>query len=52
VQKRCTFIHVGGSTSVFVAPICDHGDFGVLRIATTEEKKKPKNDFGVVLSTR
>jgi len=37
VQKRGTFNHAIGSTSAFVAPICDFGQFVVLRIATTEK---------------
>ena len=46
VQKRGTFTHATGSTSAFVAPISDCGQFVVLRIATTEKK------FGVVPTTR
>jgi len=42
VQKRGTFTHVTGSTSVFVAPICDCGQFVVLRIATTEKQNVGK----------
>jgi len=38
MQKRGTFTHAIGSTSAFVAPICDCGQFVVLRIATTEKK--------------
>jgi len=38
VQKRGTFTHATRSTSAFVAPICDCGQFVVLRIATTEQK--------------
>jgi len=37
VQKRGTFTHATGSTSAFVAPICDCGQFVVLRIATIEK---------------
>ena len=50
-KSRGTFTHAAGSTSAFVAPICDCGHFVVLRTTTTE-KKMPKNDFGVVPSTR
>ena len=46
VQKRGTFTHATGSTSVFVAPICDCGQFTILRIATTEEKKCWKKIWG------
>jgi len=38
VQKCGTFTHATRSTSAFVAPICDCGQFVVLRIATTEKK--------------
>jgi len=38
VQKRGTFTHATGSTSAFIAPICDCGQFAVLRIAATEKK--------------
>jgi len=38
VQNRGTFTHATESTSAFVAPICDCGQFAVLRIATTEKK--------------
>ena len=37
VQKRGTFTHATGSTSAFVDPICDCGQFAVLRIATTQK---------------
>ncbi len=37
VQKRGTFTHATGSTSAFVDPICDCGQFVVLRIATTQK---------------
>jgi len=37
VQKRGTFTDATRSTSAFVAPICDCGQFVVLRIATTEK---------------
>jgi len=37
VQKCGTFTHATGSTSVLVDPICDCGQFAVLRIATTEK---------------
>jgi len=36
-KSRGTFTHVAGSTSAFVAPICDCGQFAVLRTATTEQ---------------
>jgi len=35
VQKCCTFTHAGGSTSAFVAPIYDCGDFAILKTTTT-----------------
>jgi len=37
VQKRGTFTHVVGNTSVFVVPICDCGEFVILRTTTTEK---------------
>jgi len=37
VQIRGTFTHATGSISAFVAPICDCGQFVVLRITTTEK---------------
>jgi len=37
VQKRGTFTHATGSTSAFVAPICECGQFAILRIATTQK---------------
>jgi len=43
VQKRGTFTHATGSTSVIVASICDCGQFVVLRIETTE--KNARNFF-------
>jgi len=49
-KSRGTFTHVAGSTSPFVALICDCGHFVVLRTTTT--KKMSENDFGVVPSTR
>jgi len=51
VKTRGTFTHVAGNTSAFVAPICDCGQFVVLR-TTTIGKKMSENDFGVVPSTR
>jgi len=50
VQKRGTFTHVTGSISTFVAPICDCGQFVILRIATTG--KNAGKFFGVVPTTR
>jgi len=44
VQKSCTFTHVDGSKSAFVAPICDCGEFSVLR--TTTEKHVRKRFWG------
>jgi len=38
VQKRGTFTRAIGSTSAFVAHICDCGQFVILRIVTTEKK--------------
>ena len=37
LKSRGTFTHAAGSTSAFVAPICDCGHFAVLRTATTEK---------------
>jgi len=37
-KSRGTFTHAVGSTSAFVAPICDCGHFVVLRTTTTEKK--------------
>jgi len=45
VKTRGTFTHVAGSTSVFVAPICDCGQFVVLR-TTTIEKNVRKRFWG------
>jgi len=45
-QKCYTFIYAGASTSAFVAPICDCGDFVVLR-TTTIEKKCRKTILGL-----
>ena len=35
VKQRSNYSHGGGSRTTFVAPICDCGEFGVLRISTT-----------------
>jgi len=45
VQKRGTFTHATGSTSAFVSPIFDCGEFDVLR--TTIEKKYWKTILGL-----
>jgi len=45
VQKRGTFTPATGSTSAFVDPICDCGQFAVLRIATTQTNVR--NFFGL-----
>ena len=37
-KSRGTFTHVVGSTSVFIALICDCGHFALLRTATIEKK--------------
>ena len=42
-KSRGTFTHAAGSTSAFVAPICDCGHFAVLR--TTTEKKNVRKRF-------
>jgi len=43
VQKHGTFTHAAGSTSAFVVPICDCGEFVVL--GTTTRKKNVKKRF-------
>ena len=50
VQKRGNFTHATGSTSAFVAPICECGQFVILRIAITQ--KNAGNFFWVVPTTR
>jgi len=38
VQKRGTFTHATGSTSAFVAPICDCGQFVVFENSDNRKK--------------
>jgi len=46
VQKHGTFTHAAGSTSAFVVPICDCGEFVVLG-TTTRKKKCQKTIMGL-----
>jgi len=46
VKTRGTFTHAAGSRSAFVAPICDCGQFVVLRTATTGKKNAGKRFWG------
>jgi len=46
-QQRSNSSHGGGSMTTFVAPICDCGEFAVLRTATTVKKLWEGGNFGV-----